>query len=379
MTIGSRVQGVQGVHVLVPCEALTPTLDFFMRELGFKVSTIFPADDPKIAVIFGHGISLRLEERPDACTKRALPELQLLCDLESLPSDASRVLTAPNGMQITLVEAEPQFEVQPIKLQKLIVSETTDGKDDWVVGRAGMQYKDLIPGRLDGACIASLIRIPTGGPVPDYAHFHLIRFQIIFCRAGWVKVVYEDQGEPFILNPGDAVLQAKGIRHQVLESSDNLEVVEISAPAVHATHADHSVTLPTGRHLPDRVYGDGQRFAHHIASEVSWDPLPSQPGFEVQSTTIEKASNGAVALRVVRAHPTGSNLCMNLRHEGEMLFVVVLEGSARLEGRGADGMIVRRDDSLVLPANQELSLIPSPTEFIELLEIRVPAAAAVTA
>ena len=40
---------------------------------------------------------------------------------------------------------------------------------EWVIGRAGMRYRDLIPGRLGGSIIASHIRIPDAGPVPDYA------------------------------------------------------------------------------------------------------------------------------------------------------------------------------------------------------------------
>ena len=42
-----------------------------------------------------------------------------------------------------------------------------------------MQYRDLIPGRLGGPYIASQLRIPNGGPVPDYVHHHHIIFQLI--------------------------------------------------------------------------------------------------------------------------------------------------------------------------------------------------------
>jgi hypothetical protein len=46
----------------------------------------------------------------------------------------------------------------------------------WVIGRAGMEYRDLIPSRLGGAMIASHIRVPDGGPVPDMVHFHKVGF-----------------------------------------------------------------------------------------------------------------------------------------------------------------------------------------------------------
>ena len=72
-------------------------------------------------------------------------------------------------------------------------------------GRAGMHYRDLIPGRLGGRYIASHITIAQGGPVADWVHYHLIAFQLICIRSGWVRVVYEDQGAPFIMAAGDMV------------------------------------------------------------------------------------------------------------------------------------------------------------------------------
>ena len=130
-----------------------------------------------------------------------------------------------------------------------------------------MQYRDLIPSRLGGRFIASHIRIPDGGPVPDYVHFHHIRFQMIYCKAGWARLVYEDQGEPFLFHAGDCVLQPPEIRHRVLEASDGLEVIEIGCPAVHETFADHAMTLPTPHLLPERDFG-GQRFVRHVAAKA---------------------------------------------------------------------------------------------------------------
>jgi len=72
--------------------------------------------------------------------------------------------------------------------------------DSWGAGRAGMQYRDLIPDRLGGKYIASHIRIKDGGPVPDYVHHHHVKFQMIYCYKGWVRVVYEDQGQPIVMH-----------------------------------------------------------------------------------------------------------------------------------------------------------------------------------
>src|SRR4029078_9606550 len=105
--------------------------------------------------------------------------------------------------------------------------------------RVGIVYPHLIPRRLGGRYIASHISIPEGGPVADWVHYHRIALQIIYVRRGWVRVVYPDGCEPFVMREGDLVIQPPEVRHRVLESSDGLEVIEISAPAVHATYADH--------------------------------------------------------------------------------------------------------------------------------------------
>jgi quercetin dioxygenase-like cupin family protein len=106
-------------------------------------------------------------------------------------------------------------------------------------GRAGMEYRDLIPDRLGGRVVASHIRITRGGEVPDYVHYHKIQFQMIYCKSGWVRVVYEDQGPAFVLEAGDCVLQPPEIRHRVLESSASAEVIEVSSPAEHETWVEH--------------------------------------------------------------------------------------------------------------------------------------------
>jgi len=77
-------------------------------------------------------------------------------------------------------------------------------------GRAGMLYRDLIPSRLGGRYIASHITIPDGGPVSDWVHYHRILVQMIFVRRGWVRVVYEGEGEPFVMHTGDHVHLGQG-------------------------------------------------------------------------------------------------------------------------------------------------------------------------
>ena len=133
----------------------------------------------------------------------------------------------------------------------------------WIKGRAGMEYCDLIPGRLGGKVIASHIRLAEAGDVPDYVHYHKIDFQVIYCMHGRIKVVYEDQGKPFWLERGDLILQPPEIRHRVLECTAGAEVIEISSPAEHETWVDHDLELPNQTIDHERLFG-GRRFYRHV-------------------------------------------------------------------------------------------------------------------
>ena len=164
------------------------------------------------------------------------------------PADAPReALMSKNGESLRLQAESPR--------------PPTGTTANWRTGRAGMEYRDLLIDRNDGEVAVSHIRLNKGGPVPDYVHFHKIEFQMIYCLRGQIKVVYEDQGEPFWLEPGDCVVQPPEIRHRVLECVAGSEVVEISMPAEHETWVEHDLDLPTSVFRPNRDFG-GQRFVH---------------------------------------------------------------------------------------------------------------------
>ena len=209
------------VDVELRCPDLDEAQTYFCERLGFRLQSVFPAEAPRELIVEGQGRRIRLSAQ---ASRRAA------------------------------------------------------GDDGWTRGRAGMQYRNVLPDSGDHDLIVSHIRIPDGGPVPDYVHHHDVRFQMIYCQRGWVRVVYEGQGDPFKLEPGDCVLQPPGIRHRVLECSEGLEVFEISSPAEHVTQVDHDLALPSKRLDSDHTW-DSQRFVRHQASGARW--MPSVwPGFE---------------------------------------------------------------------------------------------------
>jgi quercetin dioxygenase-like cupin family protein len=348
-------------QVVLPCRNLDETLGFFTDRLGFRVEAIYPADDPSVAVVAGHGLRIELKRGGSG-------EPGVLRLLSSDPSAfGAPVLTAPNGTRIEIVDADPPLVVPPV-VPSFVLSENGD-RARWGTGRAGMRYRDLVPDRQGGSFIASHIQIPGGGPVPDYVHFHKVRFQMIYCYKGWVRVVYEDQGPPFVMKAGDCVLQPPRIRHRVLESSPGLEVIEIGCPANHETFADPDLVLPTSVVRPERDFS-GQRFVRHVAAEAAWQPFRLE-GFECRDTGIAAATGGIASVRVAR--PRGTPAKSRYRHDADFLFTFVLSGSLRLDVDGRGERAVASGTSFVLPPTDSYAFVEC-TPDLELLEVALPAA-----
>jgi quercetin dioxygenase-like cupin family protein len=268
-----------------------------LKSQGYRLDIIFPADEPYSATLSRDGDTIRLTSRPGA------------------PRPAS-----------ALAPFQPEFRI------------TRGGASG--EGRAGMGYRDLIPGRLGGRYIASHITM-GGGPVADWVHYHHVTLQLIAVRRGWVRVVYEDQGEPFVMRPGDLVLQPPGIRHRVLESSPGLEVLEVGCPALHETLADHEMTLPTARGHPHRLF-NGQRFLHHVAA--GGGPI-----------CLDAATGGVAAARLIRGAADVP------AHDGELVFGFVMEGKAVLEFEGAHQL--GPTDAFVIPPEMPWRLDDASDDF----------------
>jgi quercetin dioxygenase-like cupin family protein len=324
-------------EVVVPCADLDETLKFFLTNLGFRVEMITPADNPNTAIISGFGVRL--------CLRSGGSVKDITLRLNSTHR-ATQTLHAPNGTVVEIINSNADVVLPELKESLVVTPLTSDAS--WTVGRAGMRYRDLIPNRLGGAFIASHIHIPNGGPVPDYVHYHRIKFQMIYCKSGWVRVVYEDQGEPFVMNAGDCVLQPPEIRHRVLESSDNLEVIEIGAPAEHETFAEHSITLPTSVLQPDRDFS-GQRFVRHIADQTPWLPW-HHSGFEARNTGIDLATSGYASAMTIRAKK--SAVIAESKHKNQLRFIFVLSGSATFAtGNDHEFKQLQVGTSLTLPSS----------------------------
>ncbi len=96
--------------------------------------------------------------------------------------------------------------------------------------RAFFAYRDLgIRQATGGRVVAHVIRATPGGAFSSQLHLHRTSFQMVYVLQGWVRFVYEGQGE-VRLEAGDCVHQPPGIRHRELGHSDDLELLEIVMP-----------------------------------------------------------------------------------------------------------------------------------------------------
>jgi len=309
---------------VVPCVDLDAAI-VLHAERGFRLDMIMPADAPRIALVSRDGTTLLLE----------------------VPDDRDATLAAAGQME------------------GCVLHRACDN-DAWPEGRATMQYRDLIPGRLGGRVIASHIRIPEGGLVPDYVHFHKVGFQMIYCRRGWVRVVYEDQGPPFVMHAGDCVLQPPTIRHRVLESSPGLEVIEVGCPAVHETWRDHALALPTSRPHPERRF-DGQLFVHHVAANATWQHAEGT-GFAFRDTGITEATNGLGSVRVLRAGSQASTHAKTRVRDHAVVFLFVLEGQLQLRSASFGTHTLQTDDACAIPAGTDYVIdADAPCEVLEVV------------
>jgi mannose-6-phosphate isomerase-like protein (cupin superfamily) len=106
--------------------------------------------------------------------------------------------------------------------------------------RSFMEYRDLgIERATHGRIRAHVIRIKQDAPGAHDLHTtglhqHKCDFQMFYVLKGWMKFVYEGEGER-TFHAGDCVLQPAGIVHNELDCSDDVEILEIYSPAVHDT------------------------------------------------------------------------------------------------------------------------------------------------
>ena len=337
---------ITAMRVCLRCSDFDASLRFYTEVLGMRVAMIMPADAPTVAWLEGAGLNLVLEQ--GAQTDGS--PLRLVVQTAEDKALSGTTLRAPEGTEVVFQSALADLRI-PAAVPALLISRSSD-LVNWSIGRAGMHYRELIPGRWGGRYVGSQIRIEQGGPVPDYVHYHHVRFQMIYCRRGWARLVYEDQGEAFLFSAGDCVLQPPQIRHRVLEASAGLEVVELGCPAVHPTFGDGSMALPTSQLRPERLFHQ-QRFVHHRAAAANW--CVEAEGLCFRDCGIAAATGNLADVRVWRSAGAAA---VPLTHHADLRFLYLLAGRAELVGVGTERAFLSVDDVLCVPPGAGVELVP---------------------
>lgn len=116
------------------------------------------------------------------------------------------------------------------KQQSFVVSHAGDASFERGT-RAFFEYRDLgLAEATGGAYRAQVIRVRDGTKPGTGMHSHDLDVQFVYVLKGWARFAYEGRDE-VLLEPGSSMLQPPGLKHDLLECSDDLEMLELTAPA----------------------------------------------------------------------------------------------------------------------------------------------------
>jgi mannose-6-phosphate isomerase-like protein (cupin superfamily) len=116
--------------------------------------------------------------------------------------------------------------------------------------RSFFEYRDLGLAQATGGRYGGyVVRAVRSGNESTGTHTHAPDAQIIYILKGWLKAEYGGQGI-VMLKAGACLHNPPGNAHNVFEFSDDLEFLEITAPAEYATVDVESVAHPVPLRAP---------------------------------------------------------------------------------------------------------------------------------
>ncbi|MES2414550.1 MAG: cupin domain-containing protein [Pseudomonadota bacterium] len=138
-------------------------------------------------------------------------------------------------VQVTAANAMRALGQWPV--QKFHVSHLKDAEFKGNGLRPYVVYRDLGTMEATGGLVDAHINA-RGRPFEKEAvskpHFHDVKFQMVYVLKGWSRAVFEGHGEHMMVE-GSCWVQPAGIKHLVLEYSDDLELLEIIIPGKYDT------------------------------------------------------------------------------------------------------------------------------------------------
>lgn len=91
-------------------------------------------------------------------------------------------------------------------------------------------YRDLgVAAATGGRVVAHLVRANQAPEQGTGWHLHGAQFHIVYMLKGWARFMYEERET--LVEAGDCVHQAPGIRHFLFDYSPDMEYLEVVGPA----------------------------------------------------------------------------------------------------------------------------------------------------
>ena len=149
------------------------------------------------------------------------------------PTRKAPARKAPAGKALSRAGDVARTSKPARALQRFAVSHKLEGdfKQDGL--RPYAVYRDLgFAAATGGLAQAHVIRLvgPCDPKQVSKLHAHDVDFQMVYVLKGWMKSDFDGQGEQ-LMREGTAWLQPPGIKHKVLDYSDDCEVLEVILPA----------------------------------------------------------------------------------------------------------------------------------------------------
>ncbi|MDI3470247.1 MAG: hypothetical protein OJF62_002310 [Pseudolabrys sp.] len=112
----------------------------------------------------------------------------------------------------------------------------TDAAFDRDGPRANVEYRDLGLAKATGGKIgAKHIRAIRPFDKETGWHWHDMTGHFVYVLKGWIKFKFENVPDEVVVKAGMCLSQPAGVPHNVVNQSDDLELIEINLPADYAT------------------------------------------------------------------------------------------------------------------------------------------------
>lgn len=133
----------------------------------------------------------------------------------------------------------------PPKTSRFVVSRA-EGADYETDGlREEFAYRDLgVADATEGTVHAHIIKAKHLNGGHNGLHRHVVDWQFAMVLQGWVTFFYEEHGL-IKYGPGDAVTVPGNTLHELRDYSEDLELLEVTIPAVYDTIRADGSAMPT--------------------------------------------------------------------------------------------------------------------------------------